>query len=168
MSELAQAAESLDLSGLVGSFGIGIARAQHALDLVAIQTAVLMAEQRASFMGERLSLLEMGFAPTFYQLAETTLEARVAFTITREEAQEQSSSSYSADAEARLGLGLRGLTLGASARVSSVDARFAARYGYRAEGAAVLSTRLAPLPPPAELMKLLREIAPERNDDDRY
>lgn len=157
MSELTQSTDSLDLSGMVASLGLGLARAQHALDLASLQSAVLLAEQRAAFLGERLSLLELGFAPTFYKFAETTLEARVAFTITREQAQDLSSSSSSQDAEARLGLGLHGLTVGAAAKVSSVDARFASRYGYHAEGAAVLSTRLMPLPPPAELMKLLRE-----------
>jgi hypothetical protein len=165
MSELAQATESLDLSGTVAALGLGLARAQHALDLVALQTAVLLAEQRITFLGEQLSLLELGFAPTFYQFAETTLEARVAVTITREQAQDLSSSSRSADAEARLGLGLHGLTVGATAKVSSVDARFASRYGYRAESAAVLSTRLLPLPPPAELMRLLRDPVPESNYD---
>jgi hypothetical protein len=163
MSDLAKQVESLALADMVGSFALSLARAQQALDSVSLRTAELMAQQQATFFGEQLSLLELGFAPTFYQFAESTLEVKASFSMTSAESQERTSSQLRAEAEASIGLGLGGISAGATTRVCAVDARFASRYSYSAEGSGMLSTRLVPVPPPAELMTRLLAIASEKD-----
>ena len=82
---------------LVRTLGVGIAEAQYALDRVSIKIAQLMAgfkldEQENLVRDETsliklregddgVSLLALGFTPTFYQFVETYIELRLAISM---------------------------------------------------------------------------------------
>lgn len=120
----------------------------------------------------RLSMLELGFTPTFYQFVDTIIEVKIAIKIT----QESTSSSVRKDASTGVNVrtatqngGLWGLIRGGQANNSSnsnvvtsqVDASYASKYSYSAEGASLLRTKLAPVPPPAVLEERVRRMMDE-------
>jgi hypothetical protein len=93
-----------------------------------------------------LSMMELGFAPTFYQFVDTVIEVKLALKINK----------VSQPADPRSGA--------ASAReqivISStpIDGSYAAGYGFNMELASVFRTKLVPVPPPPTLEARLREI----------
>ncbi|MCP4661774.1 MAG: hypothetical protein GY856_40750 [bacterium] len=79
----------------------------------------------------KLSILELGFVPAFYQFAETVIELKIAMRLTKDENR-------------------RTVATGAA-----VDGSYAATYGFEAQYASVLKARLVPVPPPAALDEYL-------------
>jgi hypothetical protein len=75
---------ALPIDTMIGKLGIGIAKAQAALDENSIQTAMALADSWLNLPdpqkpGELMSrsLLSLGFMPTFYQFTEASLELRL-------------------------------------------------------------------------------------------
>jgi hypothetical protein len=85
-----------------------------------------------------LSLMELGFAPSFYQFVDTVIEVKLALKLNK---------ANSADGREQV-------------IVSStpIDGAYAAAYGFNVELASVFKTKLVPVPPPATLEARLREI----------
>lgn len=114
----------------------------------------------------RSSMLELGFVPTFYQFVDTIIEVKIAIKITREVSVGRKSSQTDTATQKRnrsFGAkfaGLRFRSSGESTNVSTsqVDATYAAKYSYSAEGSSLLRTKLAPLPPPPILEERIRAI----------
>ncbi|MDR0788193.1 MAG: hypothetical protein LBG44_10065 [Gemmatimonadota bacterium] len=132
------------LPELVERLGTSIADAQFALDKnsVAIAQTLADAEQGLDLgdgYGPR-SLLELGFTPTFYQITEATVEARVAFTLNESE-------SFSIGAS----VGVNVLFFAAS-----VNASYSAKYSFEASGSSQIRAKFVSIPPPAIFSELLR------------
>ena len=182
---LDQALEVLDLSSMLGSFATSIAKAQIALDFSSLQMAQLMSgrydasdyddngelitterDTRVNFLGEPSSLLELGFTPTFYHFTETTLEAKISYSMSQQQAQEQRSSqrSEASTSSTKLHdfLGTGGATTATTTQVSTVDARFASRFSYSIEASSAITTKLTPAPAPSNLMNIVNSIAEEK------
>lgn len=117
----------------------------------------------------RLSMMELGFTPTFYQFVDTIIEVKIAIRMTRERAYERTVSNASRDLQRRSGRsGSAGLTwpLGvrksntyrsnSSVQTTQVDATYSQKYSYTAEGASLLRTKMVPVPPPAVLTERIR------------
>ena len=111
----------------------------------------------------RASMLELGFAPTFYQFVDTIIEVKIAIRMTRETERTVTRGSRGR------GLGVGGFRRGGSsssfqtgvglvATSSQVDATYASKYSYSAEGASLLRTKLVPVPPPAVLEDRVRAL----------
>lgn len=107
----------------------------------------------------RISMLELGFTPTFYQFVDTIIEVKIAIKITRSSSYTRSSSQGSSDTEERqassyrrpfFGLfkGSKSSTQEKTVTTSQVDASYSSKYSYSAEGSSLLRTKLAPVPPP--------------------
>lgn len=95
-----------------------------------------------------LSMIQAGFLPTFYQFTDTELEVALSITM-REDREDTTRSQQSSSGGETLGFFSR---FGASrAYASSVDYRSANTYGYQAQGASRLRTRLKPVPPPGRI-----------------
>ena len=146
---------------LVSSLGISIAHAQFSLDQVSVRIAQQMAGFRINGAGElvpdetalvllkqdepKVSLLALGFTPTFYQFVETHLDFKMAISM-------QSSQETK---------------VGASLEVSffklvtaSVNASYAQKYQYDSSGSSEMRTKLVTVPSPAmfeQRLKLLIE-----------
>ena len=117
----------------------------------------------------RLSMMELGFTPTFYQFVDTIIEVKIAIKMTRTRSYSRtttnaSSSRNRSGSSSRRG-GLWGLFSGKSGntynrssdvQTSQVDATYSSKYSYSAEGASLLRTKLVPVPPPTILEERIR------------
>ena len=162
---------------MVRSLGVGIAEAQLELDLVSLKIARMMAgyavdEEDADgnplsdaeaakprFLvefadGQKYSLLELGFTPTFYQFVDTVIELKLSISMKTETASERKTSTSQVTA----GGFAFPFVAGGSVRASSVSASFASKYQYSAEGSSVMRTKLVPIPPPALLEERIRQL----------
>lgn len=165
---------------MIQSMGLAIAEAQYNLDLVGIRLAKLMSgsyevevpdpdnpdqvitqtkDARVDFAGQRLSLLELGFTPTFYQFVDTLIEVKISISTTYQSSYEYKRSHTGVS----LISGFFGFGGGASLNVSSVSAAYASKFQYSAEGSSLLRTKLVPVPAPAVLEERIRRLAEGTN-----
>lgn len=131
------------LPQMLEQLGNAIATAQFAMDQNAIQIARVMTDKSQGLElseGNKLSLLELGFTPTFYHLTEATIEARVAF-----------STSESREISV-------GATIGGSIGffAASVNASYTAKYSFDASGSSAITARFVSVPPPSVFHERLR------------
>ena len=105
----------------------------------------------------RHSMMELGFAPSFYQFVDTIIEVKIAIKITREREYSHSrldtgSSVDNASRRKRSFWGGRNdASHTRSVTTSQVDATYANKYSYAAEGASILRTKIVPVPIPTAL-----------------
>lgn len=119
----------------------------------------------------RLSMMELGFTPTFYQFVDTIIEVKIAIRMTRESSFSRTTSNTRRSSSAsrtseKSGGGLLGLVFGGKraesygsanrVQTTQVDATYASKYSYSAEGASLLRTKLVPVPPPGILTDRIR------------
>jgi len=168
---------------MVQKLGLGIAEAQFSLDEVSLRLAQMMSgeyevespdpddsektivEKKTAYVtfdGQQLSMLELGFTPTFYQFVDTIIEVKMSISMSteREYTRKSSTKTVSAMGGGFLFFG------GGKVRTTSVSASFASKYQYSAEGSSLLRTKLVPLPPPQILEERIRAII-ERNEAER-
>jgi len=110
----------------------------------------------------RLSMMELGFTPVFYQFVDTIIEVKIAIKITRTREYTRTRSKKETDRTNghRRKRSFWGTKKSSSNRsnvtTSQVDATYASKYSYTAEGASLLRTKLSPVPPPAMLEERIR------------
>ncbi len=161
---------------MVKSMGMGIAQAQFELDQMSMRMAQMMSGNdyemetvdprtgeptlekksgiKVEFNGEKLSLLELGFTPSFYQFVDTIIEVKMS--ISTSESTSSSRSKTSIDVHAKASWSPFGAS--ASIKTSIVSASFSSKYQYSAEGANLMRTKLVPVPPPSVLQDRIRLI----------
>lgn len=132
------------LPEMVQRLGLAIAQAQLALDRNSAEIARVLADEENGIdfndgAGTR-SLLELGFAPTFYQITEATIDVRVAFTASE-------STDFSIG-------GSIGVNVGFFA--ASVNASYTNKYSFEATGSSAIRARFVSVPPPALFHEILR------------
>jgi hypothetical protein len=111
---------------------------------------------------ERVSMMELGFTPTFYQFVDTLIEVKIAIKMTEETSTTRVQKGYQRSAT----FSATGRGVFYSTSVTPVDATYASKYNYSAEGSSLLRTKLAPVPPPSVLLERAR-ILMEQNEADR-
>lgn len=160
---------------MIKAMGLSIAEAQYEMDRVGMRLAQMMSgkyqvevpdkddpdkiniEERESFVmfdGEKRSMLELGFTPTFYHFVDTIIELKVSISMAHQ-------SDYSKNSSRSSSSGGGGFFLfggGYSARASSVSASYASKYQYSAEGSSLMRTKIVPVPPPPVLEERIRMI----------
>ena len=166
---------------MIKSMGLAIAEAQYALDEVGIKLAQMMTgeyevefvdritgevktekkEAYVNFAGEQMSLLELGFTPTFYQFVDTIIEVKISISMSTETSYSRKTSTTTASA---YGGGFLFFG-GGKMKVSSVSARYASKYQYSAEGSSLLRTKLVPIPSPAVLEERIRALIEPKTED---
>jgi hypothetical protein len=154
-------------SQMIKSMGLAIAQAQYELDLVGIRLAQLMAGQdqsgddaapvsvKVKFGTETLSLLELGFTPTFYQFVDTIIEIKMSVSMSTETSSGGGNREVSISGKGSLFFGIFGKV---KANAASVSASYASKYQYSAEGSSLMRTKLVPIPPPAVLEERIRRL----------
>lgn len=120
----------------------------------------------------RLSMLELGFTPSFYQFVDTIIEVKISISYTQEFSSEtkvdsntKSRSNYRS-ASFNWGSGYRSYRR-TSVTTTQVNATYSTKYNYSAEGSSLLRTKLSPVPPPAileERIRLQMELQREREE----
>lgn len=165
---------------MIKSMGLAIAEAQFELDRVGLRMAQMMSgkyevelpdpddpsktvtqehEAYVTFDGKQMSMLELGFTPTFYQFVDTIIEVKISISMSYSSSYERKTASSATNAGVAFGF----FSAGVSARSSSVSASFASKYQYSAEGSSLLRTKLVPVPPPAVLEERIRKIFEREN-----
>jgi hypothetical protein len=109
------------------------------------------------FVASRVSMLELGFSPTFYQFVDTIIEVKITIRFTEEtnSSTNSSASTRSGSVGFRFGFGRAGLNRQVS--TSQVNASYSQKFNYSAEGSSLLRTKLTPIPPPAILEERIRQ-----------
>jgi len=165
MSGVMQMLEDVDLGVLIAGVGKGLADAQKSLDLSSIRIAEAMAATPIAFDGESLSMLELGFTPTFYQFVETNIEIKVSISVAEEKSEESSTSESNTETESKTSVDIGWFSVSSSTKTttktSTVDARFASRFQYSADASSRVSTRIVCVPPPAPLLALANALVTE-------
>ena len=167
---------------MIKSMGLAIAEAQFELDRVGLRLAQMMSgkyevevpdpddpdkvtlqerEAYVRFDGKDLSMLELGFTPTFYQFVDTIIEVKISISMSYQREYKKSTSTTSLAASGALAAVFSGI----NARVSSVSASYASKYQYSAEGSSLLRTKLVPVPPPAVLEERIRRVLDREAED---
>ncbi len=116
---------------------------------------------------QKLSMLELGFVPVFYQFVDTIIEVKISITMqgTQEDSRdEKSRSSGVTVSHSSAGCGwwwynrYRSSRYSVDTRTSTVDAKFSSKYSYSIEGSSLLRTKLVPVPPPSILEERIRDV----------
>lgn len=152
---------------LVSSLGTSIAQAQFNLDQVAVRIAQQMAGFKVNGAGElvsdqsaliqlkegdpKVSLLALGFTPTFYQFVETHLEFKMAITM-------KTSREFGASASASVGL--------FKLFSASVNASYAQKYQYDTGGSSGMRTKLVTVPSPAMFEQQLKRLIENEDEEE--
>lgn len=175
MASIGQELLNVPFGDMVEALGMAIADAQHALDMNSVMMAQIMSgssyfdvdEQgndvvrpgiKVTFGGRSVSLLELGFTPTFYQFVDTIIEVKISISMHSEDSRTSSSKRTDVNARAKLGWG----KVSTKVSTTSVSASFAAKNSYSAEGASLIRTKLVPIPPPAILEQRIQKLMEER------
>lgn len=148
---------------LTGTMGDDVIKLGEILDkLDKDENGNLLSDDTEIRVPTRLSMLELGFTPVFYHFVDTIIEVKIAIKITRTRSfgyKRSAKSTYKGNSYQR-----KRSFWGTSRRSSSssvvntsqVDASYASKYSYSAEGASLLRTKLSPVPPPAMLEERIR------------
>lgn len=154
--------------------GKPIARDQNGNPITNDQGEVETADTRIYFGREendsgemepvRVSMMELGFTPTFYQFVDTIIEVKIAIKMTRTRSYSRTTSTKErSGSNERSKSGVFQKLFGKNERssnyettVSSVDATYSSKYSYSAEGSSLLRTKLSPVPPPSILEERIR------------
>ncbi len=109
----------------------------------------------------RISMLECGFTPTFYQFVDTIIEVKISIRYTQEGSTNSSVNNNLRSSAARIGLGFGRIKVGRSVQTTQVNASYAQKYSYSAEGSSLLRTKLVPVPAPAVLEQRIQRLMEE-------
>jgi len=155
--EAGQMLASVPLDSMIASLGIGIARAQEALDTNSILTATKLAELTMDFPGPMddsgqiatvsRSHFSPGFVPTFYQFTEATLDIKIEMKMQVEE-----SKSMSASAQGKVDKGP--VAIG-----GTMSADSSRKYGAESSAMTAVHVQMVAVPPPAEFLDYIRKNA---------
>jgi hypothetical protein len=141
------------LPKMIEQLGLAIANAQFALDRNAVEIAKLLADEangiRLAGEDKPRSMLELGFAPSFYHLTEASIDAKVAFSISR-------SSEFSAGAS---------VSVNYFFVAASVNASYSQKYSFDASASSAISAKFVSVPPPAAFQDLLRASVGKKTDN---
>lgn len=117
-------------------------------------------ESNAVYVASRVSMLELGFAPTFYQFVDTIIEVKISISFKEEHGSEIGISHENKSTNVSGSFFPRRGTAGVTRNVSTtqVNANYSSKYSYSAEGSSLLRTKLVPIPPPSILEERIRAI----------
>jgi hypothetical protein len=140
----------------------------------------------------KVSMMELGFTPNFYQFVDTIIEVKIAIKITGSTERLNQSSDERKTTEHvdqnrydyrysgsgyygyGWGRGYYGFSGGSTwantktrrdtVQTTQVDASYSSKYSYSVEGASLLRTKLSPVPPPAILLERIHEVMDQERD----
>lgn len=140
-----QALMDVPVPKLIELTGKAIANAQLELDAAAVRAATLMGETRVEFRGADgkvvpRSLLELGFAPSFYHFDETDMEFKVTVTV-------------SVDFSTTFHVNVPVMS------VATIGLDVHHKYGFDMTAASTIRTHMVAIPPPQTFLKAIQDHA---------
>lgn len=162
---------NVPMGDMIRQMAFAIADAQVQLDESSLRVAEMMSgkrverddsgvptsvvtDTRVTFDGEQLSMIELGFTPTFYQFVDTIIEVKIAIKISREITSSTKIKGERKTTRLVFGNG----RFDYSVTTTPVDATYSTKYNYTAEGSSLLRTKLTPVPPPSILEERIRHL----------
>jgi len=145
------------LPEMVMKLGLGIAEAQRALDQNSVETAKMLAETEVDLIlgmsqeitdtgvkftstpPVKVSLLQIGLLPTFYQFSEATIEVTMDIKTTM-----STETNIKVSASAKVGFACWSATV-------NTDVSHNRKFGKEVHGTSRLMTKMVPVPPPARI-----------------
>lgn len=113
----------------------------------------------------RISMLECGFTPTFYQFVDTIIEVKISIKYTQDGSYNNAVETSNKTTRGRLGF-FRKLKSGANVQTSQVNASYSQKYSYSAEGSSLLRTKMVPIPTPPALLDRVQRMMDEEFKND--
>jgi len=160
---------NVPMGDMIRQMAFAIADAQVELDEASVRVAQMMSgtemtvvnddgsssRERTTvlFGGNEVSMMELGFSPTFYQFVDTIIEVKIAIKMTRTYTSERKVKGK----QTRFSIGRGGFSIS----TTPVDATYSSKYTYSAEGSSLLRTKLVPVPPPPILEERIRALIGE-------
>lgn len=109
----------------------------------------------------KVSMLELGFTPNFYQFVDTIMEVKIAISLTRS-TESRSSVSSGSSYSAKTWWGSSGVS------TSQVNGSYSAKYNFSVEGSSLLRTKLVSIPPPAILEERIRQVSRQERSFEQW
>ncbi|WP_430406048.1 hypothetical protein [Fluviicola sp.] len=134
---------SSPLSSLIENMGISIAKAQAALDSNSIDMLKSLASSTVEIGGDEISLLNLGFVPSFYAFTEASFDAKMDFSLAE-------STSFNLDAV---------VSVETQVVSTTVNVGFARKFDQSASASSSIAARMVSLPPPENLVTLLKNLS---------
>lgn len=134
---------SSPLSSLIENMGISIAKAQAALDTNSIDMLKSLASSTVEIGGDQISLLNLGFVPSFYAFTEASFDAKMDFSLSE-------STSFNVDAV---------VSVETQVVSATVNVGFARKFDQSASASSSIAARMVSLPPPENLVTLLKNLS---------
>jgi hypothetical protein len=136
------------IGDLIASVGRGVAEAQRALDVAALETI----DQIYQGSGDTAKTLrDIGYRPTWYQIPEVSAELKVAMRVEGEKVRQASPGPTVAPPRAYL---QRPKVM---AHATPVDATYSNRFDYGVEASSKITFKVVPVPAPAAVDARLQE-----------
>lgn len=135
------------LSSMIENMGLSIATAQAALDSNSIKMLKELASGTVEIGGNQVSLLTLGFVPSFYAFTEASFDAKMDFSM---------SESTSFDASGVLSVQTQVVS-------TTISAGYARKFDQSASASSSIAARMVSLPPPENLVTLLKNLSTEGN-----
>lgn len=130
------------LSTMIENMGVSVATAQAALDSNSIEMLKTLASSTVEIGGNKVNLLSLGFVPSFYAFTEASFEAKMEFAM---------SESTSFDVNGTVSVETKMFS-------ASVSAGFARKFDQSASASSSIAARMVSLPPPENLVTLLKNL----------
>lgn len=154
--------ENSPLPLLVEKLAMAIAEAQVKLDQNAIELTKTLALTEVNMPdGKSYSLVALGFAPTFYSFTETTIEAKMQFSMAESE-------EFGISGSASFGSGSSSSSDGGkktSMFAASISGYYASKFEASAEGASSIAVRMVAVPAPDRYQSILSQVASEGEEN---
>nr|WP_294858914.1 hypothetical protein [uncultured Fluviicola sp.] len=135
------------LSSMIENMGLSIATAQAALDGNSIEMLKNLASSTVEIGGNQVSLLNLGFVPSFYAFTEASFDAKMDFSM---------SESTSFDASGVVSVETKVVS-------TTISAGYARKFDQSASASSSIAARMVSLPPPENLVTLLKNLSTEGN-----
>lgn len=135
------------LSSMIENMGLSVATAQAALDTNSINMLKQLASSTVEIGENQVSLLNLGFVPSFYAFTEASFEAKMDFAMSE-------STAFNVD----------GVVSVETKMVSTtISAGYARKFDQSASASSSIAARMVSLPPPENLVTLLKNLSTEGN-----
>lgn len=135
------------LSSMIENMGISVATAQAALDSNSIEMLKSLASSNVEIGGNQISLLNLGFVPSFYAFTEASFDAKMDFAM---------SESTAFDVNGVVSVETKMVS-------TTISAGYARKFDQSASASSSIAARMVSLPPPENLVTLLKNLSTEGN-----
>lgn len=141
--------ENAPLPDLIRNLAAAIADGQYAMDMKSIEVFQVMADRENGWTPpgyrEPMTLIELGFTPTFYHFTESTFEAKVAFSA-------MESTEWSIGAE--VGVNVKFVSV-------AISASYTQKYSFESSGSSSVRATIVSVPAPALLGEIISDLRAE-------